>query len=280
MSIEEGIFYVVATPIGNLDDMSPRAVAVLQQVDLILAEDTRHSARLLQHYAISTPMRACHEHNEASLCESLPEQLRAGQDMALISDAGTPLVSDPGFRLVRTLRARGIRISTVPGPCASIAALSISGLPSDRFAFEGFLPAREAARQARLQDLLAESRTLIFYEAPHRLVPMLATLAGIFGSDRRVCVARELTKRYESVRCDAVGAMLEWLCEDENRCRGEIVVLVEGAGEAVPDVREDERLLRILLDYLPVGQAASAAAEIGGGRRNRLYKLALSMKQE
>lgn len=280
MSIEKGVFYVVATPIGNLEDMSPRAVAVLQQVDLILAEDTRHSARLLQHYGIPTPMRACHEHNEASLCGSIRAQLESGQSVALISDAGTPLVSDPGFRLVRALQSHEIRISTIPGPCALIAALSISGLPSDRFAFEGFLPSREAARRTRLETLRGETRTLIFYEAPHRLLQMLVTLAGVFGGERRVCVVREVSKLYESVHCDCLTAMLDWLQADANRCRGEIVVLVEGVTKSGQDEHDDERLLRILLDYLPAGQAASAAAEIGGGRRNRLYKLAMAMKQE
>jgi len=271
---------VVATPIGNLEDMSPRAVAVLGQVDQILAEDTRHSARLLRHYGITTPMRACHEHNEAALCETLPAQLQAGGSLALISDAGTPLISDPGFRLLRGLRSRGIPVRAIPGPCALIAALSVSGLPSDRFCFEGFLPAREAARRTRLEGLVDESRTLIFYEAPHRLLPMLGTLAEVFGDGRRVCVARELTKIHESVHCDTLAALQDWLRADENRGRGEIVVLVEGAGEQAQDAREDERVLRILLGHLPAGQAASAAAEIVGGRRNSLYQLALALKQD
>jgi len=202
-----GKLWIVATPIGNLDDLSARAQAILRQADLIAAEDTRHSAALLQHYAIATRRVALHEHNEREASADLVQRMRDGAQIALISDAGTPLVSDPGFRLVRAAREAGIVVSPVPGACAAIAALSAAGLPSDRFVFEGFLPAKSAGRRARLQALRGETRTLIFYESSHRIVEALDDLAGVFGADRHAVVARELTKLFETVLDDSLSGL-------------------------------------------------------------------------
>jgi 16S rRNA (cytidine1402-2'-O)-methyltransferase len=202
-----GKLWIVATPIGNLDDLSARAQAILRQADLIAAEDTRHSAALLQHYAIATRRVALHEHNEREASADLVQRMRDGAQIALISDAGTPLVSDPGFRLVRAAREAGIVVSPVPGACAAIAALSAAGLPSDRFVFEGFLPAKPAARRTRLQALRGETRTLIFYESSHRIVEALDDLAGVFGGDRHAVVARELTKLFETMLDDSLAGL-------------------------------------------------------------------------
>lgn len=270
---------MVATPIGNLEDVTARALRILREVSVIAAEDTRHSSRLMQHFGIQTPLLACHEHNEREQGSRFIARLLEGQDVALISDAGTPLISDPGFHLVRQARAAGITVVPVPGACALIAALSAAGLPSDRFAFEGFLPAKEAARKARLALIKEEVRTLIFYEAPHRVLATVADLANVFGGDRVAVLARELTKSFETLKSLPLSELRAWIENDTNQQRGECVLLVGGwvapVGEDAVDGNA-ERVLDILLAELPVKQAAALAAEITGVRKNLLYQRALS----
>jgi len=272
-----GTLYVVATPIGNLQDLTPRALEVLNAVALIAAEDTRHSARLMQHFGITTPMTACHDHNEREKGERLVAKLLAGDDLALISDAGTPLISDPGYHLVRQAREAGVRVSPLPGPCALIAALSAAGLPSDRFAFEGFLPAKSHGRRQRLEGLAAEQRTWMVYEAPHRLLECLDDMREILGGDRRVVLARELTKTFETLRSAPLTELADWVRGDSDQQRGECVLVVEGAPAPVADDVSAEalRILDVLLLELPVKQAAALAAKITGERKNQLYQLAL-----
>jgi len=269
-----GKLWIVATPIGNLDDLSARAQAILRQVDLVAAEDTRHSAALLQHYGISARRVALHEHNEREASADLVQKMRDGAQIALISDAGTPLVSDPGFRLVRAAREAGIVVSPVPGACAAIAALSVAGLPSDRFVFEGFLPAKPAARRAHLQALSGETRTLIFYESSHRIVEALDDLAAVLGGDRHAVVARELTKLFETVLDGALADLTARIKADANQQRGEFVVLVAGAGDEADAARlaEGRRVFELLRKDLPPGRAAKLAAEITGAPRNALYR--------
>lgn len=281
MEATGGVLYVVATPIGNLADISRRAVEILQSVDLVAAEDTRHSLPLLQHYGIRTPLQSCHEHNEAQVSPRLVEQLRAGRSIALISDAGTPLVSDPGFALVRAAIAADIPVVPVPGPSALVAALSVAGLPTDRFRFEGFLPAKAGARRERLQRLAGETATLVFYESSHRIQASLADMAAAFGGARPAAVARELTKRFEQIERGELDHLAQWVQDDANRRRGEFVVMVQGAEVAMGrDEGESRRILGILLKHLPVKAAAAAAAEITGERRNALYQLALELGEE
>jgi len=275
-----GFLYVVATPIGNLEDFSPRAQRILAEVDLIAAEDTRHSAKLLAHYGILTPVTAFHEHNEYEKAHDLVSLLSHGKHLALISDAGTPLVSDPGYRLVRAAHMAGIRVVPVPGPCAAVAALSVSGLPSDRFTFEGFPPTKSTARRTWLENLVREPRTLIFYESPHRIVESLADMVSVFGETRDAVYAREITKQFETVRPAPLGELARWVAQDAHQQLGEIVVIVHGARVDEDAARaEAERILRILLKSLPVSQAASVAAELSGRKKNELYELALSLKK-
>lgn len=282
MSNNSGVLYVVATPIGNLEDMTARAVRVLSEVALIAAEDTRHSARLLDHFGIATKMQPLHEHNEAAQTAGLLGLLRQGKSIALISDAGTPLISDPGFRLVQAARAEGLRVAPVPGACAAIAALSVAGLPTDRFAFEGFPPTKPAARRAVFEALRNETRTVIFYETPHRLAESLQDLRDVFGPERPAVLARELTKQFETVRAAPLGELAAWVAGDANQQRGESVVLVHGAppAEGRGLDAEAERILRILLQELPVKQAAALAAAITGLKKNQLYQYALDLKGE
>jgi 16S rRNA (cytidine1402-2'-O)-methyltransferase len=270
-----GRLWVVATPIGNLDDLSPRARATLAEADLIAAEDTRHSAALLQHAGIATRCVALHEHNEREISADLVERLRAGASVALISDAGTPLISDPGFRLVRAAREAGIAVSPIPGSCAAIAALSVAGLPSDRFVFEGFLPPKSAARRAQLQALRVETRTLIFYESSHRIVETLDDLVLVFGGGRRAVVARELTKLFETVLDGTLADLAARVVADPNQQRGEFVVLVAGASEdaAAARLAEGRRVFDLLREELPPGRAAKLAAAISGAPRKQLYSV-------
>ncbi|WP_259759396.1 16S rRNA (cytidine(1402)-2'-O)-methyltransferase [Pseudomonas sp. GCEP-101] len=273
-----GTLYVVATPIGNLDDISARALKVLADVALIAAEDTRHSVRLLQHFGIQTPLAACHEHNEREQGGRFLTKLQAGEDVALISDAGTPLISDPGYHLVRQARAAGIAVVPVPGACALIAALSAAGLPSDRFVFEGFLPAKAAGRRGRLEALLDEPRTLIFYEAPHRVLECIEDMAAIFGDERPALLARELTKTFETLKGLPLGELREFVAADSNQQRGECVLLVAGKPAPEGDEAVDAQTLRVLdllLAELPVKRATALAAEITGARKNQLYQIAL-----
>lgn len=273
-----GVLYIVATPIGNLDDISIRALDTLRRADVIAAEDTRHSAKLLQHYAINAPMVALHDHNEAEQAEVLVASLRAGRHVALISDAGTPLVSDPGFKLLRAARAAGIKVVPIPGACAAIAALSAAGLPSDRFAFEGFLPPKSAARRAALASLKDEPRTLIFYESPHRVVAALADMAQELGAERAAVIARELTKQFETVTAAALGVLADTLARDHSQQRGEFVILVAGApSHSAERDAEGARVLRILLAQLPLKQAAELAAKITGTKKNTLYQYGLTL---
>ncbi|MBD2835871.1 16S rRNA (cytidine(1402)-2'-O)-methyltransferase [Pseudomonas sp. JM0905a] len=278
-----GTLYVVATPIGNLDDITARALRVLREVALIAAEDTRHSARLLQHFGIETPLAACHEHNERDQGGRFLARLQAGEDVALISDAGTPLISDPGFHLVRQARAAGVAVVPVPGACALIAALSSAGLPSDRFIFEGFLPARANARRGRLEEIKDEPRTLIFYEAPHRILESLEDMRSVFGGDRPAVLARELTKTFETLKGAPLDELCGWVAADSNQQRGECVVLVGGwqapEGEGALSA-EALRVLDLLLAEMPVKRAAALAAEITGVRKNLLYQAALERQAD
>lgn len=275
-----GTLYVVATPIGNLGDMVPRAVEILQAVAVIAAEDTRHSSRLLAHFDIKTPAVAYHDHSDETRTDQLVARLLAGDNIALISDAGTPLVSDPGYRLVRKARERGIMVVPIPGACAMIAALSAAGLPSDRFAFEGFLPAKQVARCTQLETLAHDTRTLIFYEAPHRILETLQDMVSVFGVDREVVIAREITKTFETIKGDKVAALAEWVAADTNQQRGEIVLLVAGSPKAdnIDINLEQQRIMRVLLDELPVKQAAAIGAKITGLKKNYLYQWALEQE--
>jgi 16S rRNA (cytidine1402-2'-O)-methyltransferase len=271
-SAAPGTLYIVATPIGNRDDITPRAVQVLRNVSVIAAEDTRHSRPLLIHHNIATPLMTVHDHNERDALADVIGRLQGGADVALISDAGTPLISDPGFRLVRAVRAEGLKVVPLPGPCAAIAALSVAGLPSDRFVFEGFLPAKASARRARLQALAGETRTLIFYESGHRIVECLQDMRAAFGDGRDAVLARELTKIYETVIGEPLAALAERVVADTDQQRGECVLLIAGAPEdADAALAEGMRVFAILREELPASRAAKLAAAITGAARKALY---------
>jgi 16S rRNA (cytidine1402-2'-O)-methyltransferase len=274
-----GRLYVVATPIGNLGDLSARAREILQTCSLIAAEDTRHTGTLLKHFGIQTPQLSLHDHNERDRASDIILRLRAGAQIALVSDAGTPGISDPGFELVRAVAAAGFEILAVPGPCAAIAALSIGGLPTDRFCFEGFLPARGAARRKRLQGLEPEPRTLVLYEAPHRVREMLEDCAEVFGGERQATVAREITKLHEAIYRGSLRELLARATTDADFSRGEIVLVLAGAPPQAADEGGLDRVLKILLAELPLKQAAHLAAQITGTRDNEAYKRALQLKQ-
>jgi len=264
--------YVVATPIGNLADLSPRAQEVLRSVAAICAEDTRHTGQLLSHFGISRPLVALHDHNEEAMAERVVARLLGGESMAVVSDAGTPLVSDPGFRLVRAARAAGVKVSPVPGACAAIAALSVAGLPSDRFVFEGFLPAKAAARRERLQRLAGETGTLVFYESSHRIAESLADMAAAFGDERPAVVARELTKLFETVLDGTLAQLRAAVDADDNQRKGEFVVMVQGAADdEAAKIAEGRRLHARLKEHLPPSTAAKLAAELSGAPRKLLY---------
>ena len=275
MNAQPGRLWVVATPIGNLDDLSGRAAEILREVPLVAAEDTRHSAPLLARIGSRARTIALHEHNEREQAARLVENLLQGSDIALISDAGTPLVSDPGFRLVRAAREAGIAVSPVPGPCAAIAALSVAGLPSDRFVFEGFLAAKASARRERLGALVAESRTLIFYESGHRIVDALKDMREVFGAQREAVVARELTKIFETVLGAPLGELVERVEADANQQRGEFVVLVAGASGEAADatLAEGRRVFALLCEEMSPAHAARMAARITGAPRKQLYSV-------
>jgi len=271
-SATAGTLYVVATPIGNLGDLSPRALETLKRADAVCAEDTRRTRQLLAHFGVERPLLALHEHNEDDVAQRLVERLCGGESLALVSDAGTPLVSDPGFRLVRAARAAGIRVSPVPGASALIAALSVAGLPSDRFAFEGFLPAKAAARRERLAQLAGETRTLVFYESAHRIEDMLADAAAAFGAQRPATLARELTKLFETVLDGALSELQARVAADPDQRKGEFVLLVQGAGDdADARVAEGRRVYAKLSEHLPPSTAAKLAAELTGAPRKALY---------
>ena len=266
--------YVVATPIGNLEDISFRAVRTLSEVDLIAAEDTRHSRVLLSHYNITTAMQSLHEHNEAQLVDRLLERITSGQAIALISDAGTPLISDPGYRLVKAAREAGLAVFSIPGPSAITAALSVAGLPPDRFAFEGFLSSKPAARKKELQALCHETRTLVFFETGHRIEATIADMSEVFGGQRLVAVCRELTKKFETVMRTPLADMKTELAQDANQRRGEFVIVVDG-DEASEDeaMSSAHEMARALLEYLPASQAARVAAQLNHVPRRKIYEL-------
>jgi 16S rRNA (cytidine1402-2'-O)-methyltransferase len=269
--------YVVATPIGNLEDFSPRAINTLQNVNQIAAEDTRHSQKLLKHFGIVTSVISLHEHNEAVSSKLLLDCLKKNQSIALISDAGTPLINDPGYRLVKLAHQHGIPVIPIPGPCALITALCASGLTCDRFIFEGFLPGKSIARQKKLLEFLHETRTSIFYEAPHRILELIDDMLAVFGPKRYVVLARELTKTFETIHGDNLEQLKIWLNLDRNQQKGEFVVLVEGAEYLNPYEIDKQRILGILLDELPIKQATSIAAKITHEKKNKLYALALAI---
>lgn len=279
MSVQRGTLYVVATPIGNLDDLSVRAARVLGEVALVAAEDTRHTGKLLTRYQIATPLVSLHEHNESARVADLLARLARGESLALVSDAGTPLISDPGYELVRAARAAGMRVETVPGPCAAVAALSVSGLPPDRFVFEGFPPARSGTRRERFEQLNTETRTLIFYESPHRIVETLADMAAVFGDTRAAVLARELTKQFETVIGGSLAELHARVRAEPDQQRGEMVVLVHGHArhdDADPDASQVAnanavRIARILARELPPAKAAALAAEITGAKKKAIY---------
>ena len=278
--ISSSTLYIVPTPIGNLGDITQRALTVLAGVDLIAAEDTRHTGLLLQHFAINARLFALHDHNEQHKAETLLAKLQEGQSIALVSDAGTPLINDPGYHLVRRCREAGIRVVPLPGACAAITALSAAGLPSDRFCYEGFLPAKSKGRCDTLRALEQEPRTLIFYESTHRLLESLQDMVTVWGADRYVVLAREITKTWETIQGAPVGELLAWVLEDENRRKGEMVLIVEGfhaEEDALPP--EALRTLALLQKELPLKKAAQITAEIHGVKKNALYKYALDQQE-
>jgi len=266
--------YVVATPIGNLEDISYRAVNILTGADLIAAEDTRHSRVLLAHYGITTPMQALHEHNEAQVVGRMLERIAAGEAIALISDAGTPLISDPGYRLVRAAREAGLPVFALPGPSAVTTALSVAGLPPDRFAFEGFLPSKAAARRKRLETLSHEDRTLVFFESSHRIEAAIIDMAEVFGPGRLAAVCRELTKKFETVMRAPLAEISERIAADKNQTKGEFVVVVEGYGGSEEESMSAAlNMASALLEYLPASQAARVAAKLNDVSRREVYRL-------
>lgn len=275
-----GILYIVATPIGNLQDFTLRAIETLKNSTYIVAEDTRHCKVLLAHYGIQTPVISLHEHNEREQTEGILQRLLKGASVALISDAGTPLISDPGYRLVHEARLAGISVMPIPGACAAIAALSASGLATDRFVFEGFLPMKTTARVRHLEGLCQERRTLVFYEAPHRILEVLKDLLQVFGPERKAVIAREMTKVYETIHGGSLSELQAWVEADSNQQRGEIVLMVEGApiSEEKQVGKSAEQVLAILLKELPLNQAVKLACELTGEKRNKLYKQAIAKK--
>lgn len=274
-----GILYIVATPIGNLQDITQRALDTFAQVDLIAAEDTRHSGLLLSHYGIKKPFFALHDHNEQEKAHILVEKLKQGSHIALISDAGTPLISDPGFHLVRQCREAGIRVVPLPGACAAITALCASGIASDRFCFEGFLPAKSKARKDKLENIAEEDRTLIFYESTHRILDTLEDMQSVLGEERYIVLAREITKTWETITGNTIKNLREWLLEDPSRTKGEMVLIVEGKPKSD---NNDEispqavKALELITEELPLKKAAAIVAELYGYKKNALYQLGLA----
>lgn len=278
-----GTLYIVATPIGNLEDLSSRAAKVLSEVAVIAAEDTRHSGRLLQHLGINKPLIALHDHNERGRVKSILGQLSAGADVALISDAGTPLISDPGYVLVREARAEGMRVSPIPGPCALVAALSAAGLPTDRFLFVGFLPAKRTGRCTALDELRKEMATLVFYESPHRILDTVADIVEVMGAHREVVLGREITKTFETFYSGEAAQVLSALTDDPHGSRGEFVVMVRGADKAesglMAGALDVDQLLSLLMAELPVKTVAKIASGLTGLGKNELYQRALELKE-
>jgi len=277
--VESGTLYIVATPIGNLTDISQRALDVLTHVDIIACEDTRHTQRLLSNYAIKNKTLSLHDHNERQRQDYVATLLQEGKSIALVSDAGTPLISDPGFHLVRHCRQLNLSVSPIPGACAAIAALSVAGLPTDRFSFEGFLPSKSGARQSTLANLLEEPRTMVFYDAPRRAIDTVEDIVKVLGGDRHVVISRELTKTFETIHSDTAVNLLAWLQQDPNQLKGEMVLIIEGKKidpNAIPAKAIDT--LKLLLEEMKPKKACAITAEIYGVKKNALYEIALSLK--
>jgi len=278
-SNQSGTLYIVATPIGNLGDMVPRAVEILQSVTAIACEDTRHSKKLLDHFAIDRPLFAYHDHSDKKSSDNILSRLSGGDDIALISDAGTPLISDPGYRLVRAARQQGIAVIPVPGACAAIAALSVAGLPTDRFRFIGFLPAKTTQRKKVLQELAAVPETMVFYEAPHRILDTLRDSLEVFGGEHSGFMAREVSKTFETYLHGTLAELVAAVEADSNQQRGEIVLVLAGRERSDSSVTVDgEKILRLLLGELPAAKAAALTAKITGGDKKQFYQMALGLK--
>jgi len=277
--VEPGTLYIVATPIGNLSDLSQRAIEVLTQVDIIACEDTRHTQRLLSAYSIKNKTLSMHDHNERQRQDYIATLLQEGKSLALVSDAGTPLISDPGFHLVRHCRQLGLNVSPVPGACAAITALSVAGLPTDRFSFEGFLPSKSGARQSILASLLEEPRTMVFYDAPRRAIDTVEDIVNVLGGERNVVIARELTKTFETVHSDTAANLLAWLQEDPNQLKGEMVLIIEGHKVDANEIPAKAiATLKLLLAEMKPKTACAITAEIYSVKKNSLYDIALSLK--
>ena len=279
--MSEAVLYVVATPIGNLADISERALKVLRSVDLVAAEDTRHTKQLLMHFVIKKPLFSVHDHNEHQRVEKVLAELSAGKSIALVSDAGTPLISDPGFVVVQAVRKAGFPVVPVPGACAMVAALSAAGLPTDRFCFEGFLPAKSSGRKKQLKALEQESRTLVFYESPHRVLDSLKDMAEVLGGAREITLARELTKTFETFLSGSLEEVIAMVEQDANQRKGEFVLVLAGAKVESDDEEQAiaaEHVLNVLLEELPVKQAAALTAKITGLKKNALYQQALALQ--
>lgn len=275
--------YIVATPIGNLGDFTPRAQETLANVTTIFAEDTRVTGHLLRHFSIHTPLKSLHEHNEVARIESIVTHLDAGHSVAIVSDAGTPLISDPGYKVVTHLREKGYPVIPIPGASALITALSVSGLPTDRFLFEGFLPARSGQRQSRLSPLVDEPRTLIFYESSHRILAMLTDLVALFGAEREAFIGREMTKRFEQYLKGTLGELLTHFTTEKDEKRGEFVVIIKGADrteEPTKSIETTELLTLLLKEGLPIKQITRIAEALTGGSKNELYQQALALKEQ
>jgi 16S rRNA (cytidine1402-2'-O)-methyltransferase len=277
-----GELYLVATPIGDMTDIAPRALDILNTVDIVAVEDKRRSSRLFSHFGIKTPMISYHDHSEEKQVKKIIDELLCGKSVALISDAGTPLISDPGFKLVNAAKDKSIKVSPIPGPCALIAAISASGLPSDRFIFEGFLPSKSIARITKIQNISADSRTIIFYEAPHRILETLIDMIKVIGPSRKIVLARELTKTYETFISGTLKGVLEVIEKDLNQQKGEIVIVLAGAdsSEKKIETQDSKRILSVLLQELPLKQAVSLGSKITGIQKNIFYKLALDLKKQ
>jgi len=278
--VNSGTLYIVATPIGNLGDISQRAIDILSQVDIIACEDTRHTQRLLSAFAIKNRTMSMHDHNERQRQDQIASMLQEGKSIALVSDAGTPLISDPGFHLVRHCRQLGLSVSPIPGACAAIAALSAAGLPTDRFTFEGFLPSKSGARQAKLNELNEETRTMVFYDAPRRAIDTISDIVKTLGGERYVVIARELTKTFETIHSDSAENLLSWLAKDPNQLKGEMVLILEGH-KVVKDEISSQVIdtLKLLVAELPPKKACAIAANIYGVKKNALYEIALELKK-
>ncbi len=279
ITLSPATLYIVATPIGNLGDISQRAIDVLTQVDVIACEDTRHTGKLLSAFSIKNKTMSLHDHNERQRQEQVASLLQDGKTVALVSDAGTPLISDPGFHLVRHCRTLGLNVSPIPGACAAISALSVAGLPTDRFSFEGFLPSKSGARQATLTALADETRTMVFYDAPRRAIDTVQDIVATLGGERYMVIARELTKTFETIHSDTAENFLAWLGQDANQLKGEMVLIIEGYKPAENEIsKEVINTLKLLLAEMKPKKACAIAAEIYGVKKNALYEVALGLK--